>query len=181
MTGNRQSLVVGRRRQDYSHRGGRRVSWKSTAKSLEVPSLVVTGNVVSDNDAKSIIDQVVNKFGKVDVLINTAGSMNAGAKTDEAEPSQWFQDFFGAPLVILMLMWNGQKIRRLFSGLTYSDIGDQCERDLQHLSLLHRSYWLQGDHHQLGVAGRIFPIPQHVFVRYKQARGYQIGRVPSYR
>jgi NADP-dependent 3-hydroxy acid dehydrogenase YdfG len=58
-----------------------------------VPSLVATGDVVSDSDAKSIIDQAVTKFGKVDVLINAAGSMNAGAITGQVEPAQWFRDF----------------------------------------------------------------------------------------
>ena len=66
---------------------------ESTAKSLQVPSLVATGNVVSESDAKAIIEQAVAKFGKVDVLINAAGSMNAGAVTGEVEPSQWFYDF----------------------------------------------------------------------------------------
>lgn len=55
------------------------------------------GNVVSESDAKSIIEQAVTKFGKVDVLINAAGSMNAGAVTGEVEPSQWFNDFVSGP------------------------------------------------------------------------------------
>lgn len=37
------------------------------------------------------------KFGKVDVLINAAGSMNAGAMTGEVEPTQWFYDFVSGP------------------------------------------------------------------------------------
>lgn len=70
---------------------------ESTAKSLQVPSLVVTGDIVSESDTKAIIDQTVEKFGKVDVLINAAGSMNAGAMTGEVEPSQWFYDFVSSP------------------------------------------------------------------------------------
>lgn len=63
-----------------------------TAQSLQVPSLVATGNVVSESDAKSIFEQAVAKFGKVDVLINAAGTINAGANTGLTEPSQWFKD-----------------------------------------------------------------------------------------
>lgn len=33
------------------------------------------------------------KFGKVDVLINAAGAMNAGGTSGEVEPSLWFSDF----------------------------------------------------------------------------------------
>lgn len=62
-----------------------------------MPSLVVTGNVASESDAQSIIEQAVAKFGKVDVLINAAGSMNVGAMTGEVEPSQWFYDLVSAP------------------------------------------------------------------------------------
>lgn len=68
-----------------------------TAQSLQVPSLVATGNIVSESDAKSIIEQAVAKFGKVDVLINSAGTSNAGANTGETEPSQWFKDFVSGP------------------------------------------------------------------------------------
>lgn len=73
-----------------------------------MPSLVVAGNVVSQNDSKSIIEQVVAKFGKVDVLINAAGSMNAGAMTGEVEPSQWFDDFVSSPPPLL-IRWERQQ------------------------------------------------------------------------
>ncbi|MCJ1423336.1 hypothetical protein MMC29_001219 [Sticta canariensis] len=66
---------------------------ESTAKSLHVPSLVATGDLVSESDAKSIIEQAVAKFGKVDALIHSAGSMNGGGPSGEVEPSRWFSDF----------------------------------------------------------------------------------------
>lgn len=65
----------------------------STAKSLRVPSLVATGDLVSESDANSIIEQAVAKFGKVDVLINAAGAMSGGGTSGEVEPSRWFSDF----------------------------------------------------------------------------------------
>ncbi len=57
---------------------------ESTAKSLKVPSFVVVANVVLEKETKSVFDQTLAKFGKVDVLINAAGSMNAGLPSEKS-------------------------------------------------------------------------------------------------
>jgi len=59
------------------------------AKVLKVPSLVVSGNVTSESDVKSIFEKAVADFGKLDVLINAAGTMNQGVMTGEVELAQW--------------------------------------------------------------------------------------------
>ena len=65
----------------------------SVARSLEAPSLVVAGNIALENDAKGAIDKTIAKFGKIDALVNVAGSFSSDEATGAVEPSKWFDGF----------------------------------------------------------------------------------------
>ncbi|KAI9699601.1 MAG: hypothetical protein M1820_007100 [Bogoriella megaspora] len=65
---------------------------KETADALKAPTLVAAANITSSDDMKVVYDKTVAKFGRVDVVINTAGSFNVGAMTSETEPSAWWTD-----------------------------------------------------------------------------------------
>ena len=57
------------------------------------PSLVAASDVTSPDGANSIFDKAVERFGKVDVLINAAGHMNQGEVVSDIEPADWWKDF----------------------------------------------------------------------------------------
>lgn len=73
---------------------------EKTAKSLKTKTLVAPADVTSESDIKEVFEKAMSEFGKVDVLINAAGTMNQGAMIGETEPAKWWIDFVGpAPLI----------------------------------------------------------------------------------
>ena len=68
----------------------------AVATSLKSPSLVVVGNIAQEDDAKAAVDKSVSKFGRIDVLVNVAGSFSSDETTGTVEPAKWFGDFVSA-------------------------------------------------------------------------------------
>ena len=68
-------------------------SLTALASVLHAPTLVAAGDISSAADASQILKQAVHRFGKVDVLINVAGSMNQDTITGDVEPHTWWRDF----------------------------------------------------------------------------------------
>lgn len=54
-------------------------------------TLVAAGDITKEEDVRSIFEKTVEKFGSVDVVVNTAGLLNYGA-IGELEPSKWWAD-----------------------------------------------------------------------------------------
>lgn len=54
---------------------------------------MISSNIALTTDAEKIFRKTIEKFGKVDVLVNAAGTMNTDAITGEIEPSTWWNDF----------------------------------------------------------------------------------------
>lgn len=73
--------------------GRKQAELKDIAKEFEVPTLVCSGTVTSNEDVISLFSESLKRFGKVDCLINCAGSFAFGAMTGEAQSSEWFADF----------------------------------------------------------------------------------------
>lgn len=60
---------------------------------------VVTA-IADVRDAKSVTalwETVKEKFGKADVLVNNAGTLNAGTVAD-VNPDEWWSDFVSSPV-----------------------------------------------------------------------------------
>ena len=53
--------------------------------------MVHMADVSSENDVKTLYENVNAKFGKANVLVNCAGSMGGGM-IGNVEPSAWWQD-----------------------------------------------------------------------------------------
>jgi len=69
----------------------------TTANELKVPYLIAPGNTTSEADVASIFQKAQEKFGGVDVVINTVASMNMNPTIGEIEPSKWFYDIVRLP------------------------------------------------------------------------------------
>lgn len=65
---------------------------ESTAADLSGPTLIAPGNIASETDVGTIFQTAIDKFGKVNVVINAAGTTHVGP-IGEIEPSQWWQDY----------------------------------------------------------------------------------------
>jgi NAD(P)-dependent dehydrogenase (short-subunit alcohol dehydrogenase family) len=65
---------------------------ESTADDLTGPSLVATGNIANETDVDGIFKHAIERFGRVDTVINAAGTMNTGP-IGQIEPSKWWQDY----------------------------------------------------------------------------------------
>ena len=63
------------------------------ASSLGPNTLVAPAKISSAAEATSAIGAAVKKFGKVDVLVNSAGRMNQDSKIGEIDPDAWWEDF----------------------------------------------------------------------------------------
>lgn len=70
---------------------GRDKKVDTAAKELD-PSgnrvLPIKLDLIEENQVKAMVDQAVKKFGRVDILVNTAG-VSAGGKIDEITVEQW--------------------------------------------------------------------------------------------
>ena len=66
---------------------------ETAASALDVPTLVAAGNVSNEDDIKSIFTKAAEKFGTVDVVINTAGTMDTDTVIGKIEPAKWWNDF----------------------------------------------------------------------------------------
>ncbi|KAG2162034.1 hypothetical protein JADG_001773 [Aureobasidium aubasidani] len=58
----------------------------------DVKVLTVTANLTSEADVEELFSQAKTTFGKVDVVVNTAGTMTGGPIGDMT-PQQWWTDF----------------------------------------------------------------------------------------
>ncbi|KAF2790239.1 NAD(P)-binding protein [Melanomma pulvis-pyrius CBS 109.77] len=63
------------------------------AATLDIPTLIASGSIADEVDVKSIFTESVEKFGTVDVVINTAGGMDPNSLIGEVEPAKWWDDF----------------------------------------------------------------------------------------
>lgn len=68
-------------------------SLEKVASSLGPNTLVAPAKISSAAEAASAIEAAVKKFGKADVLINSAGRMNQDSKIGEIDPDAWWEDF----------------------------------------------------------------------------------------
>ena len=64
---------------------------KEVAGSLDVPTLVASGDIASSEDVKVMYESAIARFGKVDVLINTAGGPVSSGPIGETEPASWWK------------------------------------------------------------------------------------------
>ncbi|KAF1955026.1 NAD(P)-binding protein [Byssothecium circinans] len=55
--------------------------------------LVIAADVVKEEDVKSVFDQAIAKFGTIDAVINTAGTMNVNGSIGEISPSHCWNDY----------------------------------------------------------------------------------------
>lgn len=60
---------------------------------LKTENLVVAGNIADEESVKRIFEQATAKFGKIDVVVNTAGTMNVNGMIGQISPSQWWADY----------------------------------------------------------------------------------------
>ncbi|KAI1394295.1 NAD(P)-binding protein [Hypoxylon trugodes] len=65
---------------------------KRIAKSPDAKIVVQTADLKSETSVHQLWDKAIKEFGKIDVLINDAGSMNF-APIGQIEPSEWWNDF----------------------------------------------------------------------------------------
>ena len=63
----------------------------------DVKVLTVTADLTSEADVEELFSQAKTTFGKVDVVVNTAGTMTGGPIGDMT-PQQWWTDFVSCPL-----------------------------------------------------------------------------------
>ena len=61
--------------------------WQAVV-SCAADSYFITGNVTSEADVISAVEQVAGKFGRIDILVNAAGVASYGATTD-VEEEEW--------------------------------------------------------------------------------------------
>ncbi|KAF2186553.1 NAD(P)-binding protein [Zopfia rhizophila CBS 207.26] len=66
---------------------------ENTAASLNVPALVAPCDVTSESDIASVFEKGKRRFEKVDVVVNTAGTVNVNGVIGEIDPRQWWVDF----------------------------------------------------------------------------------------
>ncbi|KAF2872885.1 hypothetical protein BDV95DRAFT_359396 [Massariosphaeria phaeospora] len=59
----------------------------------KVPILVAAGSISNEADVQSIFAEAIKKFGRVDVVINSAGVANMDAAIGQVEPAVWWIDF----------------------------------------------------------------------------------------
>jgi NAD(P)-dependent dehydrogenase (short-subunit alcohol dehydrogenase family) len=55
-------------------------------------ALPITADIVDDASAKALIDRTIATFGRVDVLMNNAGSFQTIGAVWEIDPDQWWHD-----------------------------------------------------------------------------------------
>lgn len=63
----------------------------------DVKVLIATADLTSEADVEELFRQAQVTFGKVDVVVNTAGTMTGGPIGDMT-PQQWWTDFVSCPL-----------------------------------------------------------------------------------
>lgn len=51
---------------------------KTTAEQCQEPIHIVTGEMTNESDVKNILESTLQKFGKLDVLVNNAGTLESG-------------------------------------------------------------------------------------------------------
>ncbi|TIA77071.1 NAD(P)-binding protein [Aureobasidium pullulans] len=68
-----------------------------TSINEDVKVLIVTADLTSEADVEELFRQAKVTFGKVDVVVNTAGTMTGGPIGDMT-PQQWWTDFVSCPL-----------------------------------------------------------------------------------
>ena len=56
-------------------------------------SLAVKGDITNKESVQSIVKQVVEAFGKIDILCNVAGGIANRVPFDQAKPEDWDKDF----------------------------------------------------------------------------------------
>jgi NAD(P)-dependent dehydrogenase (short-subunit alcohol dehydrogenase family) len=72
---------------------------ESTAADLKVPTLILTGDITKDEDVKAAYEKIIQKFGHIDVVINSTGGLVAGL-TGEVDSTAWW----GAWVSFLLFM-----------------------------------------------------------------------------
>ncbi|KAF2002105.1 NAD(P)-binding protein [Amniculicola lignicola CBS 123094] len=65
---------------------------EQTASILTAPTLVATGSVCSEADVEVIFAKAIEKFGKVDTVVNTASEGNHGTVAGSTALSAWWPD-----------------------------------------------------------------------------------------
>ena len=63
---------------------------KKTAREIEA-SFYVKGDITKDKEVKKIVQQTINKFKKIDVLINNAGVLPKMKQLDKITESEWLE------------------------------------------------------------------------------------------
>ncbi|KAF2638815.1 NAD(P)-binding protein [Massarina eburnea CBS 473.64] len=71
------------------------VKLESAASELELasPTLLIPADITKEEDVQSVFSRAIAKLGTIDVVINTAGSMNVNGFIGEIAPSQWWKDY----------------------------------------------------------------------------------------
>lgn len=108
------------------------------AATLDIPTLIASGSITDEADVKSIFTKAVEKFGTVDVVINTAGGMDPNSLIGEVEPTKWWDDFVGFFL---------SRLKQRFSNADMYPGGPR-QRNIQPNSPLHQNHKWKGYFHQ---------------------------------
>jgi 3-oxoacyl-[acyl-carrier protein] reductase len=58
-------------------------------KQKGVKGMIVKADVANYNEVKSMVDKVIERFGKIDILINNAGIMGSSKLVSEIEDDEW--------------------------------------------------------------------------------------------
>mgnify|MGYP001594758589 CR=1 FL=1 len=81
-----------------NHEGAKHVA--DACQALGVEALICQGDVADDNACKNIVEQAMDKFGRIDVLINNAGTtkFNAHGNLSGLDKNDFF-DIYGVNVV----------------------------------------------------------------------------------
>lgn len=71
--------------------GRRREPLEETAALLETEALVAPGDISKAEDVDAIFDSVSDRFGRLDLLFNNAGSFAVGTPIDEMPLEDWYK------------------------------------------------------------------------------------------
>jgi NADP-dependent 3-hydroxy acid dehydrogenase YdfG len=83
-----------------------RSAQKLEAAAANIPGelLVVAADVSNETEVKHVFEKTVARYGGVDVVVNTAGSMTMGPIASTS-PSQWWTDLVSLTLTSSSQVW----------------------------------------------------------------------------
>ena len=79
-----------------------------------MPSVIAGGSIAVEADVKSIFAEAVKKYGAVDVVVNTAGTMKSGT-IGEIEPAQWWIDYVSDSRTPVLMVLDAEEDRKFTS------------------------------------------------------------------